>query len=203
MIWLAGLSHALKRHARHVEEPRMTRLRFDVVPEGDRHPLGREEVQRLLLLVVADVPELAGVVSAVRFGCNHRTKREGRIVQRGKRYEIGINFCLRDGSSRLLNSGESWLKWIKMCGGRPRIDDKVVLWDENTAARYAAFILLHEMAHIVYYLRHSRFDLNRWKGSPEEEKFCDEWAARSLQRLWDRCVAERHLEGKAMGRRHG
>jgi hypothetical protein len=164
----------------------MSRLRFDVVAKGDRHPLTRDDVQHLLSRLYAEVPEIEGLVSALRFGCNFRTTQEGRLAQRGGQYEIRINFCLREGTSRIVSDTDSWLKWVKMCGGRPSLKDKIVRWDEGPAKRYAAFLLFHELAHIVYALRNSSFELGRWRGSPEEERFCDQWAAQSLKGIWNK-----------------
>jgi hypothetical protein len=135
--------------------------------------------------VYAEAPELGEVTSSIRFGCNHRTTQEGRLAKRGARYEIRINFCLRHGRSRLVSETEYWLKWVRMCGGRVSVEEKAVLWNETAAKRYAAFLLLHELAHIAYFLRHSGHDLVARKGGREEERFCDEWAAQSLARFWD------------------
>lgn len=154
---------------------------FDRVQGGYEYPLSRTQVRDLITKAESLYPKLTGLVRAVRCGCNWSTGQEGRIVRGGGEFTVRLNFCVRDGSSPVLSVRESWLRPVRFCGGEPDLSSRQVRWSKADAARYASFILLHEIAHIVYMLKHDERKFAGAKGSPSEEAFCNAWAKRALE----------------------
>jgi len=67
---------------------------------------------------------------------------------------------------------------VQVSGGKPDPRAGVVAWPPGTAATYARFLLYHEIAHIAYMDRNGAACFAEGRGSREEERFCDAWAAR-------------------------
>ena len=170
----------------------MTRIRFDVVTPEHRYPLSRRDALDALSHAWGGEPGLRDAIRSVRFGCNRDTTQEGRIVQNGSRFDIRINFCLTDGQSRQISTSPSWMRPVLACGGVLEPETGSVTWSEPAARSYAAFILFHELAHVVY-LRRSGASAFEGKGGSDEERFCDDWAVRMLRR-WTRSGVETQPE---------
>jgi hypothetical protein len=162
----------------------MTRIRFDVVTPEHRYPLPRRDALHALSCACEVEPGLREAIRGVRFGCSLDTTQEGRIAQRGSRFDVRINFCLENGRSRQISTKPSWTRPVLACGGVLERETGYVTWSEAAARQYAAFILFHELAHVVY-LRRSGASGFEGRGSQEEERFCDDWAVRMLGR-WSR-----------------
>ncbi len=168
--------------------PSTMQIRFDVITEEHRYPLARDQVKRVLLEAFKEAPELREAVRSVRFGCSRHTTQEGRVVQRGQSFEVRINFCLRENRTRALSASRSWLDAVTACGGVHDSSSGQVVWSKAAAAKYAAFLLFHEVAHLVYMRRSGATALGFNSGAREEERFCDEWAMGTLTR-WQGPVA--------------
>ena len=137
----------------------------------------------MLAHVLDSTPEVAGRIVAVHFGWNSRTTQEGRIVQRGDKFDIRINFTTKNDQSRLISPTPRWLVPVRACGGIEHPDQMVVDWPPGTAKRYATFLLLHELAHVVYLGRTTASSFRNLRGSLSEESFCDKWALQALRRV--------------------
>jgi hypothetical protein len=126
--------------------------------------------------------ELLAAVCSIRFGCNTKTTQEGRMVQRGKRYEIRVNFCLKNNQSRLLSRARSYKHTILEFGGHIDEETALITWSLENAKRYAFYLLLHEIAHVAYC---EKFNEGRLEdhGSPAEESWCNEFATNALKQL--------------------
>jgi hypothetical protein len=162
----------------------MMRIRFDVVTPEHRYPLPRKEALHALSCAYEVEPGLRDAIRSVRFGCNRTTAQEGRITSRGPRFDVRVNFCLEDGRSRQISTRPNWTRPVLACGGVLEPETGYVTWSEPAARQYAAFILFHELAHVLY-LRRSGASALEGKGGSDEERFCDDWAVRMLGR-WTR-----------------
>jgi len=171
-----------EKDARLADTPAMPRVQFDVITKGYEYPLSREEVLHVLSWAEEVAPGLPQLVRSVRFGCNHRTTQEGRVVQRGESFEVRVNFCPKDNRTRILRSSRSWLLHAKKCGGVPDLESGAVTWSRDSARRYAVFLLLHELAHVVYMRRIGSREFDEKSGGESEERFCDDWAEAALKR---------------------
>lgn len=155
------------------------RVTFDEC-RGCWFPLSAREVRSVLRSEVA--PDILERIAWVRFGCSTRTGQEGRVVERGTRYDIRIDFCPHESGdgvlfTRRLSERREWTEPVRSLGGRFDPGTPTVIWSVESAARYAVFLLLHEVAHIV-------FNVSRRGGfcgtsrDPAEEVWCDSFAMR-------------------------
>lgn len=94
--------------------------------------------------------------------------------------------------ARAVSASVPWISIISMrnrdvtrCGGRPDLANRRVEWSGAAASKYARFILLHEIGHIVYMRRIGECELAEKDGGNDEERFCDEWAWGALMRESD------------------
>lgn len=143
------------------------------------YPLNKADVQRMLPLVGENI---ASRIAHIRFGCNQKTTQEGRTVQRGPQFDIRINFCVKSGVGLLLSRDPSYMKIITLCGGEIDPGNNQTVWTPAAAKRYAAFLLLHEIAHIVYCTINSGGEMTGKRTGANEEKWCDQFALRLLPR---------------------
>jgi len=124
-------------------------------------------------------PQYRARILAIRFGCNRRTTQEGRTIQRGARYEIRVNFCIKESSSPMLSSDVTYLGIIRDVGGVLDAERRLVRWPPLASKKYACFLLLHELGHII--LCEERFGGRMvGHGSRGEESQCDEFALGKL-----------------------
>jgi hypothetical protein len=152
------------------------------------HPLTKADVQRLLPLIG---DHITARIAHIRFGCNQKTTQEGRTVQRGPRFDIRINFCVKSDVGLLLSQASSYLNIIKACGGKVNIENNSTSWTSASAKRYAAFLLLHEIGHIAYCETFAQGDMLGSRPGSNEEHWCDDYAQRLLPQVKLLFVEER------------
>ena len=157
------------------------RIVFDRLGESRRFPLNQKEVKVLLGEAAKEVPEL-GSLRLLRVGWNGTTTQEASIIRRGRSLEIRINFSIEGDTSRVLSRKPRWLRAVRACGGVPDLIDGQIQWPESSAKSYFAFLLLHEVAHLVADRRDTGVRRERGRAQAEEN-FCDEWALRAVDRL--------------------
>lgn len=143
------------------------------------YPLSKADVQRLRSLVAESV---AAKIARIRFGCNQKTTQEGRTVQRGPRFDIRINFCVKSNQGLLLSTRSDYAKILARCGGKIDHRNNMVVWTTRGARLYAAFILLHEIGHVVYSESYAGGQFNGSRPANNEERWCDEYALSLLPR---------------------
>jgi hypothetical protein len=82
----------------------------------------------------------------------------------------------------LLTGERSYLKTIRLFGGKIDEELGVIAWSPDGAKRYAFFLVLHEIAHVAYCEKFKEGKLEG-HGSPTEESWCDEFAADALDQV--------------------
>jgi len=153
------------------------RITYDRLTPPRLHPLGKSAVRALLAGLGPDAREAVERLRAIHFGWNQRTSQEGQVAQRDDdSFEIRVNFTVADGESRVLRDDAPWIKSVRLCGGTADLRTGVVTWPPGTPERYAAFLLLHELAHVVYAIRMNDGLIEGSRSPGAEERFCDEWA---------------------------
>jgi hypothetical protein len=153
------------------------KIGYDKLAPPRVHPLSKGAVRALLAGLPPEAREAVEHLRAIRFGWNQRTTQEGQVAQReDDAFEIRINFTVANGESRLIRDDPPWLKAVRRCGGTPDLRTGIVTWPDGAAARYTAFVLLHELAHIVYALRHHGGVIEGEHSPGAEELWCDAWA---------------------------
>jgi len=152
---------------------------YDNVSKEYKYPLSKNDVTYLRNIVEQDIWER---IRHVRFGCNTKTTQEGRIVQKGRFYDIRINFCLNGSRTLILSEQKEYLNNISKFGGRIELSERFVYWKEDDAKRYGIFLLLHEIGHIKYC--ESRLGGKmQGKTTNAEEQYCDNFAFEGLKKL--------------------
>jgi hypothetical protein len=140
------------------------------------YPLDAKTTKRIVKQ--AAPPEVVAAIREVRYGCNRTTTQEARIVERGTIFDIRINFFLDGQRSRLISSAKKWTRPVEELGGEIDYATKTVRWTDQSARRYSAFLLLHEIAHAIYMRKRTLEGWGATKSSTEEEAWCDEFALR-------------------------
>jgi len=157
---------------------------YDSVSSDYLHPLSQKDVDR----VKKHTPsEIIQVIRQIRFGCNTKTTREGRMVKRGTCYDVEVNFCPRRAGkhfqSLVLSNRKPHLDKVIRYGGTPNLETGIVDWGLEGAKRYASYILLHEIGHVVYAeqgLLRATPDSNK-RSTQSEEDWCDTYSARQIR----------------------
>ena len=119
----------------------------------------------------------------IRFGCNWKTTQEARLVQRGKNYDIRINFSLKDYKSPILSDKKDWIRTIEKFGGVLDPPRNLVSWSIANAKRYSLFLLFHEVGHIAYYIKYFDGRHANNKGSSVEERWCEKYALDVMNKI--------------------
>jgi hypothetical protein len=108
------------------------------------------------------------------------------MVTRGKSYRIRVNFCPKSVEGRLESPlvcrQKHYVKGVKRCGGEIDAAKRTILWDWESAKRYALYVLLHEIGHEAYAekeLPGSGVD----HPSANEEDWCDTYSAALMQKI--------------------
>lgn len=128
-------------------------------------------------------------IARIRFGCNRKTMQEGRTTQRGPRFDIRINFCVKANQGLLLSDKSEYAKMVVRCGGRIDSRNNAVEWTAKGAKLYAAFLVLHEIAHIVYCEAFTEGKITGDRPAHNEERWCDDFAANLLPRATELLAA--------------
>ena len=152
------------------------KIEFDKVPIPYACPISSREVRQLLS--GCGIP--SEKIARVHFGCDWKTTLEARIVTRGKTIELRVNFCLKDGRTRLLSENSAWRETVKYFGGVIDAENRELVWTTKAAKGYAAFLLLHEVAHVFYSEQAQPHGLSKTKSSASEESWCDSYAKAAL-----------------------
>jgi len=152
------------------------KVHFNALSSEYVYPLCKKEVLRYVSLVFEQGLRKIG---EIEFGCNTKTTQEGRIVQHGDRYNIRINFCLKNLSSTILSNSSVYMNQIKVFASCVDMDSGLITWKLHEAKRYALFLLFHEIGHIVYSESHSSVKMSG-SGTRMEEQWCDRYAMQML-----------------------
>ena len=148
------------------------KISFDQKSVEYKYPVSKKDIDIFKTHVSNDV---LNKIRRIRIGCNTKTTQEGRMVYRGLRYDIRINFCLNRGKSPILTEDKQYIEQVKRYGGEIDFDSRTIKWSSENAKYYAYFILAHEVAHIVYSEKHNVKDIG-YRESNKEEKWCDNYA---------------------------
>ncbi|MEN6290765.1 MAG: hypothetical protein ABFD07_01955 [Methanobacterium sp.] len=152
---------------------------YDKVSPEYSYPLSKDDVAKIKKFVKS---ENISKLRTIEFGCNTKTTQEGRTVQRGKYYDIRINFCLKNMSSLILSENKKYIDQIRLFAGSVDFESRLITWNMADAKRYALFLLLHEIGHIIYSERHSQNNLSG-ASSKHEEQWCDRYAMEKINIL--------------------
>jgi len=160
------------------------RIIYDSVSPEYIHLLSKADVSRIRNHVPSDIWER---ILYIRFGFSGNSTHAGRMVCRGSRsYRIRVNFCPKRVEGRLQSPvvcrQKGYLDGVRRCGGKPDLATKTIDWDLENAKRYAFYVLLHEIGHVVY----AEKDLpgsGTFRPSPKEEDWCDNYSTRLMQRI--------------------
>ena len=155
------------------------KISYDKVSSDYLYPLSKDGVAQIKKVVSA---EDIDKIRSIEFGCNTKTTQEGRTVQRGRFYDIRINFCLKNLSSIVLSDEKKYLDQLKSFAGSVDQKTRLITWKLADAKHYALFLLLHEVAHVIYSEHHSS---GKFSGPPSkaEEQWCDSYAMQKIQEL--------------------
>jgi hypothetical protein len=97
-------------------------------------------------------------------------------MQRGRFFDIRVNFTVEGERSRVISHLKRWVQPVTYCGGILALESGQVSWPMGAAERYCSFLVLHELAHIVYAQRRTEGEFAGRRTTLPEESFCDEWA---------------------------
>jgi hypothetical protein len=156
------------------------KISYDNISGEYSYPLSKKDIGIIKRNISA---KYIGQIYSIRFGCNTKTTQEGRIVKRGDTYEIRINFCLNKMRSPLLSEKKQYISQIRSYGGVIDLSQRCIGWNLSTAKRYALYLLLHEISHIIFCDEQMGGEFNGRKGSLREEQWCDDMASNLLQQI--------------------
>ena len=139
------------------------------------------DVKRMLSECVP--AEILPKLAKLHFGCNQQTTQEARIVGRGSNFDVRINFCPRDGKTKLLSERREWCEIVELCGGSIDRKGQSVTWTPDAARKYVAFLVTHEVAHIAYAERNGFDKVKGPRSSTSEEAWCDSFAKFVISKL--------------------
>lgn len=152
---------------------------YDKVSSDYLYPLSKDDICQIKKVVES---EDLGKLRTIEFACNTKTTQEGRTVQRGKFYGIRINFCLKNLSSLLLSKDKKYIDQIKSFAAIIDQKSRLITWKLADAKRYALFLLLHEVGHVIYSEHHSQSKMSG-PTTKDEEQWCDSYAMQKIQEL--------------------
>ena len=152
---------------------------YDQVSSDYRYSLSKKEVRSILEYLHGDIREK---IKQIRFGCNIKTTQEAKLTKRGQFYDIRINFCLNNCRSLILSDDKLYYQQVERFGGKIDFSTRYIFWDSQGAKRYTCFLIFHEVGHVLYCEQRFGGRLSK-KGSPEEEKWCDNYAINCLDNL--------------------
>ncbi len=159
---------------------------YDSVSPKYHFPLTKKDVGRLKSHIPSDI---WNAIPHIRFGFSAKTSRVGRMVKRGKHYSIRANFCLKEVKghlqSPLVFDDKRYIENVKSCGGRPNLTTRTIDWHFEDAKRYALYILLHEIGHVIYTQKGLPGAISGGyrKGFPKEEEWCDNYSTQVISKM--------------------
>jgi hypothetical protein len=157
------------------------KITYDNVSSGYLYPLDSKTDLDVFRERVED--KILSKILKIRFGCNWKTTQEARLIQRGKNFDIRINFCLKDDKSKILSDKKDWLRIIEKFGGVLDQSRNEVSWSMENAKRYSLFLLFHEVGHIEYCIKHLDGRISDNKGSSAEERWCEKYALDIMNKI--------------------
>lgn len=152
---------------------RLMKIEFEKITSPYYFPVSAADVKEIVSQYIP--PEILPRVRKIHFGCNQQTTQEARIVGRGSSLEIRINFCLKEGKTKLLSEKREWCDLVEFCGGKIDKQCRTVAWKPDTARAYTGFLLAHEIAHVAYAERNGQSGFSG-KSSASEEAWCESFA---------------------------
>lgn len=152
---------------------------YDKVSSEYLYPLSKEDIAKIKKIISA---EDFSKIRTIVFGCNTKTTQEGRTVQRGRFYDIRINFCLKNFNTLILSDEKKYIDQIKSFTDSVDKKTRLITWRLDDAKRYALFLLLHEIGHVIYSEHYSPSKL-KGPSSKAEEQWCDHYAMQKIQEL--------------------
>jgi len=156
------------------------KIEFEKITEPYCYPISAADVKQILNEFVP--AEILPKLVKMHFGCNQQTTQEARIVGRGSNFEVRINFCLKDGKTKLLSEKRDWCGIVELCGGSIDKPLQSVTWKPDAAKKYTAFLIAHEIAHIAYAEQNGQSGFSG-KSSASEEAWCESFA-KDVVRKW-------------------
>lgn len=156
------------------------KIYFAKLPSERKHPLEGEDFGPLKAVVGT---ALVSRIRTLSFKDNQRTTQEARLRYYGTQVDIAINFCCDGGTSRMLSADRRYVSIVERLGGVVHPHEKRVHWTPKAAKVYAYFLILHELAHVVYLDEHP--DISDFRGSREEERWCDAFALKHALQLME------------------
>lgn len=156
---------------------------YDSVSSEYVYPLTKADVTRVRDHVPTEIWE---AIQCVRFGCSRNSTHTGRMRRHGGSYRIKVNFCLKKVNGQLqspLACGKrNFVENVKRYGGEPDLGPRIITWDFESARRYAMYVLLHEIGHVVHAESNLPGNASRRQTSQEED-WCDSYSARLLREI--------------------
>jgi hypothetical protein len=108
------------------------------------------------------------------------------MVKRGKSYRIRVNFCPKSVEGRLESPlvcrQKHYIEGVERCGAKLDPATRTIVWDVESAKRYALYVLLHEIGHVAY----AEKDLSASgvaRSTSKEEDWCDAYSAALMQKI--------------------
>jgi len=149
------------------------KIEFEKITSPYSFPVSALEVKGIVNHCIP--PEILSRVGKIHFGCNKQTTQEARIVGRGSSFEIRINFCPKEGKTKLLSEKREWCDLVELCGGKIDKQSRTVTWKPDAARIYTGFLIAHEVAHVIYAERNGQ-SVFSGKSSASEEAWCESFA---------------------------
>ena len=159
---------------------------YDSVSSQYCFPLSKRDIGKLKSHIPSDI---WNAVLHIRFGFSSKTSQVGRLVKRGKFYNIRVNFCLKEVNgnlqSPLLFNGKQYIENVKKYGGKPSLTTRTISWEFQDAKRYAFDILLHEIGHVIYAEKGLPDSISGGyrRGFPKEEEWCDNYSTQLISKI--------------------
>lgn len=162
------------------EVNRLMKIEFEKITPPYSFPVSAADAKEI---VSQCIPlEILPRIRKIHFGCNQQTTQEARIVERGSSFEIRINFCLKEGKTKLLSEKREWYDLVELCGGKIDKQCRIVTWKPDTARTYTGFLIAHEIAHIAYAEQNGQSGFGG-KSSASEEAWCELFAKDVVRKL--------------------
>ena len=156
------------------------KIEFEKVIPPYSFPVSAAEVKAIVSQCIP--PEILPRIRKIHFGCNQQTTQEARIVGRGSSFEVRINFCLKEGMTKLLSEKQEWGGLVELCGGIIDKQCRAVTWESDAARLYTGFLIAHEVAHVAYADQNGQSCFGG-KSSASEEVWCESFAKDIVRRL--------------------
>jgi hypothetical protein len=156
------------------------KIEFGKIAPPYSFPVSTAEVKEIVIQCI--LPEILPRIRKIHFGCNRQTTQEARIIGRSGNFEIRINFCLKEGKTKLLSEKRNWCDLVEACGGKIDKRQREVIWEPAAARTYTGLLIAHEVAHVAYAEKNGQSHFTG-KTSASEEAWCDSFAKDVVGRL--------------------